>query len=133
MPLSKEKMREYQRKRRERQKQVSQVADILVRNAEYVLGEKEPVVQTPLWGSDVVTRKEEEVIRTATFLHTETDAKFEDLSPGYWVYSEDVKERKCWQCGKPYKTRLELNKFCGPKCKEKWLSDAFGKLKGASK
>jgi len=64
---------------------------------------------------------------------TKTDAKFEAKSPGYWIYGSEVKERECWQCGEPYETRLELNKFCGPKCKEKWLSDAFGKLKGASK
>ncbi len=61
---------------------------------------------------------------------TETDVKFEEKSPGYWIYGKEVKERKCWQCGKPYETRLELNKFCSPKCKEKWLSDAFGKLRG---
>ncbi len=43
MPLSKEKMREYQRERR--------------KAAKLVLGEKESVVQTPLVGSDVVTSK----------------------------------------------------------------------------
>jgi len=64
---------------------------------------------------------------------TRTDRKFEDKSPGYWIYGEEVKERECWKCGTPFKTRLEMNKFCGPKCKEEWLSDAFGKLKGASK
>ncbi len=43
MPLSKEKMREYQRERR--------------KAAKLILGEKEPVVQTPLGGNDVVTSK----------------------------------------------------------------------------
>jgi hypothetical protein len=64
---------------------------------------------------------------------TRTDAKFEEKSPGYWIYGSEVKERECWQCSEKFETRLELNKFCGPKCKEEWLSDAFGKLKGASK
>ncbi len=91
--------------------------------------EKESVVQTVSGGSDVVTSDTEEV----AIDRTETDAKFEEVNPGYWIYGKEVKERKCWQCGKGYETRLELNKFCGPKCKEKWLSDAFGKLKGVVK
>ncbi len=97
--------------------------------------EKESVVKTQGGDNDGVT-SEPELVKLAmspAMPLTETDAKFEEKSPGYWIYVKDVKERKCWQCGKPYETRLELNKFCGPKCKEKWLSDAFGKLKGASK
>ncbi len=95
--------------------------------------EKESVVGTALGDSDGVTSdsvKVATVVAGTPLPLTETDAKFEALSPGYWIYGNEVKDRKCWQCGKPYETRLELNKFCSPGCKEKWLSDTFGKLKG---
>ncbi len=64
---------------------------------------------------------------------TRTDRKFENHRPGYWIYGKEVKERECWKCGDKFETRLEMNKFCGPKCKEQWLSDAFGKLRSQSK
>jgi len=60
---------------------------------------------------------------------TRTDRKFETDRPGYYIFGVDVNERQCWKCGEAFKTRMELNKFCGPKCKDEWLSDAFGKLK----
>lgn len=60
---------------------------------------------------------------------TKTDRKFEEQRPNYWIYGKEVIERECWKCGTRFKTRLEMNKFCGPKCKEGWLSDAFGKLR----
>ncbi len=94
--------------------------------------EKESVVQTMSGDSDGVTSYTE-TTTLDEIQYTPTDAKFEEKSPGYWIYVKEVKERKCWQCSKPFETRLELNKFCGPKCKEKWLSDAFGKLKGGGK
>lgn len=60
---------------------------------------------------------------------TRTDRKFENHRPGYWIYGKEMKERECWKCGDKFQTRLEMNKFCSPKCKENWLSDAFGKLR----
>ncbi len=60
---------------------------------------------------------------------TKTDALFEARNPGYWIYQEEVIERDCWKCGTKFETRLEMNKFCGPKCKEEWLSMTFGRLK----
>ena len=62
---------------------------------------------------------------------TRTDRKFERDRPGYYIFGEEVKEKRCWRCGEEFKTRMELNKFCGPKCKDEWLEEAFGKLKGA--
>ena len=60
---------------------------------------------------------------------TRTDRKFETDRPGYYIFGVEVNERECWKCGEGFKTRMELNKFCGPKCKDEWLSDAFGKLR----
>ncbi len=54
---------------------------------------------------------------------TATDALFEEKKPGYFIFEEgEPWERNCWTCGKKYETRLELNKFCSPKCKEGFLS-----------
>jgi len=60
---------------------------------------------------------------------TRTDRKFENDRPGYYIFGKEENERECWKCGEGFKTRMELNKFCGPKCKDEWLSDAFGKLR----
>ncbi len=120
----KEYMRELMRKKRaeerlKREQEKDQSGEVSLASVE-----KESVVQTESRDSDGVTP--EEHMRSLT----DTDKRFEATTPGYWIYGNEVKERKCWQCGKGYETRLELNKFCGPECKEKWLSDAFGKLKG---
>ena len=60
---------------------------------------------------------------------TRTDRKFENDRPGYYIFGVEVNERECWKCGEGFKTRMELNKFCSVKCKNEWLSDAFGKLR----
>ncbi len=124
--------REYMANKRAAEKLAKALAEDRVGEVSLASVEKESVVQTNLGDSDVVTPDpmEEPIRASRDFNPTETDKLFEIKSPGYWIYGNEVKERKCWQCGKPYGTRLELNKFCGPKCKEKWLSDAFGKLKG---
>ncbi len=122
----KEYMRELMRKKRAEAKLKREYDESLSGGVSLASVEKEAVVETGLGDSDDVISDG----RIVVVNRTETDAKFEAVNPGYWVYGNDVKERKCWRCGKPYETRLELNKFCGPKCKEKWLSDAFGKLKG---
>ena len=100
------------------------------RSGEVSLGsvETESVVETIVGEtdgvtSDTVTQNLDEV------QWTPTDAKFEAQRPGYWIYGKEVKERECWKCGDKFETRLEMNKFCSPQCKEKWLSDAFGKLR----
>ncbi len=122
----KEYMRELMRKKRAAEKVKRESVEDRCGEVGISGVEKEAVVEAILGGSDVVTSDTETVVTD----RTPTDKLFEDLTPGYWIYGKEVKERKCWQCGKSYETRLELNKFCGPKCKEKWLSDAFGKLKG---
>jgi hypothetical protein len=119
--------RDYMARKRAEEKLKRQSEEDRVGEVSLASVEKESVVQTDVSRIEMESQ-EEEVKRD--FIHTPTDAQYEALSPGYWIYGEEVKERKCWQCGKHYETRLELNKFCGPKCKEKWLSDAFGKLKG---
>lgn len=60
---------------------------------------------------------------------TKTDRKFEESKPGYWIYGKELRARECWMCGEAFETRLELNKFCSPDCKDKWLNDAFGKMR----
>ena len=64
----------------------------------------------------------EEVV---TDVMTETDQKFEEKKPGYWIYETSPRERNCWMCGKNFETRMELNKFCSPECKEKFLDDSL--------
>ena len=122
--------REYMRRKRAEEKLKKELEEDKFGEVSLASVEKESIVQTMSRGSDGVTRAEGSLAAIAPLPLTETDMKFEEKSPGYWVYGKEVKERKCWQCGKAYETRLELNKFCGPECKEKWLSDAFGKLKG---
>ncbi len=144
----KEYRREWMKKKRAEEKLKKELGEDQVGKVSLASVEKESVVQTESRDSDVVTSGVEGSSELATerpdgMGHvypdkstpplTTTDAKFEEKSPGYWIYGNEVKERKCWQCGKHYETRLELNKFCGPECKEKWLSDAFGKLKGVAK
>ncbi len=60
---------------------------------------------------------------------TTTDRKFEDTNPGYFIYLKEVKKRKCRKCDKGFETRLELNQFCGPKCKTEFLKQfqTFGR------
>ncbi len=74
-----------------------------------------------------------EAVPLPTVVMTRTDRKFEEQRPKYWIYGKEVIERECWKCGEGFKTRLEMNKFCGPKCKEEWLTQTFGKLKGVEK
>ncbi len=54
---------------------------------------------------------------------TPTDAEFEEDKPGYYIFEEgEPWGRKCWKCGEEFETRLEMNKFCSPGCKDEWLS-----------
>lgn len=70
-----------------------------------------------------------EVVETWFDGLTDTDQEFELTRPGYWIYGKEIKKRECWKCGEEYETRLEMNKFCNPRCKEEWLSESFGSLK----
>lgn len=49
---------------------------------------------------------------------TATDLKFEAADPGYWIWMKDAVKRECMVCGNRYETRLELNRFCSPECKQ---------------
>ncbi len=60
---------------------------------------------------------------------TRTDRLFENRLPSYYIYGSEKKERVCWRCGDPFTTRMELNKFCSPKCKDGYLDEAFGKMR----
>jgi endogenous inhibitor of DNA gyrase (YacG/DUF329 family) len=53
---------------------------------------------------------------------TSTDQKFDEDRPGWYIFGEEIKEGKCWTCGKPFKTQLEMNRFCSPKCKNEYLA-----------
>ena len=55
---------------------------------------------------------------------TRTDALFEARKPGYYIF-EALRSRKCWQCGDNFDTRLDLNKFCSPDCKDNYLKGAL--------
>ena len=122
--------KEYMRKKRAEAKLRKELSKDQSGEVSLASVEKETVVQTVTGDSDVVTSDTVET-QLGEGQWTPTDAKFEEALPGYYIYGSEVKEKKCWQCGKGFETRLALNKFCGPKCKEKWLSDSFGKLKGA--
>ena len=77
---------------------------------------KEPV-NSPNVNTNVNT--DSDVNRTAT------DALFDAAKPGYYIFDAPLKDRHCWACGKPYATRLDLNKFCSPTCKRQYLAKAF--------
>lgn len=62
---------------------------------------------------------------TVTEVMTETDRKFEEKQPGYWIYEISPREKNCWMCGKKFDTRMELNRFCSPECKEKFLDESL--------
>jgi hypothetical protein len=57
-----------------------------------------------------------------------TDQAFEDKKPGYYIFEKTVQlnkdgtPRNCWYCKKDFETRLEMNKFCCPDHKERWLT-----------
>jgi hypothetical protein len=55
---------------------------------------------------------------------TKTDRLFEKKKPGYWIY-ETLVERNCWMCGGKFETRMELNKFCSPGCKERFMDESL--------
>jgi hypothetical protein len=98
------------------------------RAAEKARRESENYRSGAVSGVGVVVEQSAEENVTAVNL-TRTDAKFEADRPRYYIFGKEVKERDCWMCGKKYETRLELNKFCSPKCKNEWLDQAFGKLR----
>jgi protein-arginine kinase activator protein McsA len=54
-----------------------------------------------------------------------TDQAFDAAKPGYFIFREKSEERKCWNCSDTFETKLELNKFCSPKCKEEFLRDSL--------
>ena len=75
--------------------------------------------------TEVVTGVTESVTQNVTE-KTKTDRLFEESKPGYWIFEDgEPWERECWRCGDGFETRLELNRFCGPECKEKWLRESF--------
>lgn len=52
---------------------------------------------------------------------TRTDALYEAENPGYYEYQAERERRECIVCGKPYETRLEMNRFCAPECKREMI------------
>src|SRR5712671_5322132 len=77
----------------------------------------------------------EEVTDSVTVLSlNETDSLFDDAMPGYYIFSDIERTHdkmgeplQCWKCGKKFTTRLELNRFCSPVCKDNFLRDALHK------
>ncbi len=114
-------MREYMRKRRARRDELEE--DVICG----VVGNPESAVDT------ATTEETGEVTPEAVVEvpRTRTDRLFENDRPNYYIFKQDAVERACWACGGAFKTRMELNKFCGPKCKNSWLTSAFGKLKAS--
>lgn len=51
-----------------------------------------------------------------------TDQKFDEDRPGWYIFGKEVKDGNCWTCGKPFKTQLEMNRFCSTKCKNEYLA-----------
>lgn len=88
------------------------------------LGKEEAVVETDVLRTEVGSQ-EQEVVKLAmspAMELTVTDAKFEESMPNYYIYGKEVKKRDCAECGKGFTTRMELNRFCSPKCKKEKLS-----------
>ena len=80
--------------------------------------------QKALRAGGIVTESVTEGI-TASPSVTDTDVMFEKAKPGYYIFEYgEPWERKCWKCGTAYSTRLELNKFCSPTCKDEFLAEA---------
>lgn len=111
MALSKDQMREYMRKKRSVEKMAGEQYDD--RTGRLDASEAPVTIEAPVPIEPM----------------TATDREFELARPGYYIFGEEVKERECWKCGIKYETRMDMNKFCGPKCKEEWLTGAFGKLR----
>ena len=106
----KEYMRELMRKKRAAEK--VRRASVEVRSGEIDVGDAPVMVQGP-----------------PMVELTPTDELFEGDRPSYYIYGALDIERKCWQCGQEYVTRMELNKFCSPDCKNKWLTDSFRSMR----
>lgn len=51
-----------------------------------------------------------------------TDEMFEAMRPGYYVFGREEREAICFTCYKKFRTRLELLKFCSPRCQKEKLS-----------
>ncbi len=125
--------KEYMRKKRAAEKLKKELVEDQSGGVNLASVEKEAVVEAGVLRIEMGSQENPEIVKLAmspAMELTATDREFEEMAPNYFIYGKEIKDRKCWQCGKVFTTRLELNKFCGPKCKEKWLSDAFGKLKG---
>jgi hypothetical protein len=43
----------------------------------------------------------------------------------WYTFDKEVYGRDCWQCGKAYRTRLKLNRYCSVECRD----GASGKTK----
>jgi hypothetical protein len=56
---------------------------------------------------------------------TSTDALFHQYKPDWYLGEKESWSRRCWRCGERYSTRLELNKFCSPDCKNEYLREAL--------
>lgn len=50
------------------------------------------------------------------FEPTRTDSLFEASKPNYYKFSDTINERECpiQGCGKKFKTRLQLLRYCSP-------------------
>jgi protein-arginine kinase activator protein McsA len=74
-------------------------------------------------GENVTGVTEQESIVTQEL--SVTDKLFDADRPGWYIFGAETKERGCWKCGDTYETRLEMNKFCSPACKNLYLKEAF--------
>ncbi len=119
--------RELMRKRRELAKQ--QILHTRDLETECDLGKEESVVESATSEETGGVTPEAGVVVERPM--TRTDRAFENDRPNYYIFKQDAVERACWACGVAFKTRMELNKFCSPKCKNSWLTSAFGKLKAS--
>lgn len=57
---------------------------------------------------------------------TRTDSLFERSKPGYYKFNETAHEEKCLQCGKNFKTSLDLLRHCSPQHMLDTLNDLVG-------
>lgn len=47
--------------------------------------------------------------------------------PGWYIFGDVEREKNCWKCGKKFTTRLEMGRFCSPKCRNEFLDSTFSK------
>lgn len=78
---------------------------------------------------DLVTQTQDSVTERVTQKYTKTDKEFQDhysnikdLGPDWLKFGDVVRNPTCGQCGKTFKTRLQMLRYCSLSCRSQALS-----------